>query len=55
MSRYDQHFLSSFCADILAQKKFNPQFKYKKVAGETFVQKSCTQNVGEIDSILQSE
>jgi hypothetical protein len=34
---------------FLRQKSANLNCKYKKVVHKTFVQKSCAQNVGEID------
>jgi hypothetical protein len=38
-----------FVPIILHQKSRNLKFKFKKAARETFVGKSCVQNVGEIE------
>ncbi len=35
--------------NILEQKSTNQKSKFRKAAGKTFLQKSCTQSVGEID------
>ncbi len=50
--QFQQHFKSSFCADNFAPKSTNLKCNYKKAAHKTFAQKSCAQNVGEIDSRL---
>jgi hypothetical protein len=48
--QFNQHFLRSFCADILALKSTHINSKYKEAARKTFVRKSREQNVGEIDT-----
>ena len=49
-SQFHQPFTSCFCAHFLLQENTNPNCKHIKVAQNSFVQKSCSQNVGEIDT-----
>ncbi len=48
--QFHQHFMSSFCAKILLPKITNPNCKHVKAAQKTFIRKSCSYNLGEIDS-----
>ena len=49
-SQFHQHFTNSFCANFLAPKNYKPKCKHRQAAQNTFVWKSCSQIVGEIDS-----
>jgi hypothetical protein len=41
--------MNNFSANFLALKTFKNKLRVQKVAHLTFVQKSCSKNVGEID------
>jgi hypothetical protein len=51
--QFHQHFMSTFAPIILRQKSSNLKCKYKKPSRMTFVQKSDTLYVGEIDPLAQ--
>ncbi len=51
--QFHQHSKSSFSANILVPEKYKPKMQVQKTARETFIQKSCAQNIGEIGSRCQ--
>jgi len=50
-NQFNQHFMSSFFANIITPKITDSNCKYRKAAQNTFLQESCSQNVGKIDSL----
>jgi len=46
--------MSAFSPIFLLPKKYKPNLQYRKDAQNTFVRKSCSENVGEIDSWTQT-
>jgi hypothetical protein len=53
--QFHQHFMNSFCADILVPRKNKPKLKHRKVAHLTFVRKGYSKNVGEIEIHLLTQ
>jgi len=52
-SQYHQHFTISFCTNLLDTKITKPNCKQTNSSQNTFTEKSCSQNVGEIDTLCQ--